>query len=49
MKVISLSTVYNTDGLLVDQALERIERTYVTKYIQNLLNSESMRLFEFLK
>ena len=35
--------------MTVDQALEKIERTYVTKYIQNLMNSESMRLFEFLK
>ena len=29
--------------------MEMIERKYVTKYIQTLFHSESMRLFDFLK
>ena len=47
LKVLNLNA--DCDDVTISQALEKIERKYVTKYIQSLLNSESMRLFDFLK
>ena len=33
----------------VDQVLQKVEQKYMSTYIQNLMNSESTRLFDFLK
>ena len=48
--VIRLTTnLKKKSQLTVDQALQKVELKYMSTYIQSLMNSESTRLFDFLK